>query len=178
LLKEQLLRLYDKGEKDRCRRLLNMAPLGSRRPSELLAEMLQLCRLDDADSKIIQYMFLFRLPPTVQSMLWEDDTSSITDLAARANALMDAEVAKDKTVAAAVEESTVAAALAAPPSSSRKRKQDWNRKKKKPAANKNHSNGGGAKDSGPWQDMGLCWSHYNWGSKARNCKPPCARAEN
>jgi len=110
-------------------------------------------------------MFLFRLPPTVQSMLGEDETSSIADLAARANALMDAETAKDKTVAAAVEESTVAAAGAAPPSSSRRRKKDWNRKKKKPAANKNNSDGGGGKDLGPWKDMGLCWSHYNWGEE-------------
>ena len=52
LLKEWLLRLYDKGEKDRCRRLLSMPPHGGRRPSELLAEMLQLCPRDDADGKI------------------------------------------------------------------------------------------------------------------------------
>ena len=43
MLKEQLLCLYDKGKKDCCRRLLSMLPLGGRRPSELLAEMLQLC---------------------------------------------------------------------------------------------------------------------------------------
>jgi len=78
-------------------------------------------------------MFLFRLPPTVQSMLGEDDTSPIADLAARADALMDAKAAKDSTVAATVEEGTVAAA-------SRKRKQDGSRKKK-PAANKNHGDG-------------------------------------
>ncbi len=110
LLKERLLRLYDKGEKDRCRRLLSMPPLGGRRPSELLAEMLQLCPRDDVDGKIIRYMFLFRLTPTMQSMLGEDDTSSITDLAARADALMDAEAAKEHAVAAAVEEATIAAA--------------------------------------------------------------------
>jgi hypothetical protein len=84
LLKERLLRLYDKGEKDRCRRLLSMPPLGGRRPSELLAEMLQLCPRDDVDGKIIRYMFLFRLTPTMQSMLGEDDTSSIANLAAPA----------------------------------------------------------------------------------------------
>ena len=178
LLKERLLRLYDKGEKDRCRRLLSMPPLGGRRPSELLAEMLQLCPRDDADGRLIRYMFLFRLPPTVQSMLGEDDTSPIADLAARADALMDAETAKENTVAAAVEEATVAAAGAAAPSAARKRKQDWARKKKKPAAHKSSGDGDGGNDPGPWQDMGLCWSHYNWGSKARNCKPPCARAGN
>ena len=42
MLKEQLLPLYEKGEKDHCRRLLSMPPLGGRWPSELLAEMLQL----------------------------------------------------------------------------------------------------------------------------------------
>jgi len=178
LLKERLLRLYDKGEKDRCRRLLSMPPLGGRRPSELLAEMLQLCPRDDADGRLIRYMFLFRLPPTVQSMLGEDDTSPIADLAARADALMDAETAKENTVAAAVEEATVAAAGAAAPSAARKRKQDWVRKKKKPAAHKSSGDGDGGNDPGPWQDMGLCWSHYTWGNKARNCKPPCARAGN
>jgi len=34
LLKEPLLRLYEKGEKDRCRRLLSLPPLGGRRPSD------------------------------------------------------------------------------------------------------------------------------------------------
>ena len=176
LLKERLLRLYDKGEKDRCRKLLNMPPLGGRRPSELLAEMLQLCRGDDADGRLIRYMFLFRLTPTMQSMLGEDKTSSIADLAAQADALMDAEAAKDNAITAAVEEATVAAAGLAPPSSNCIRKPEWI-KKKKPAAKKNHSDGD-RPDPGPWQDLGICWSHYTYGDKAKKCKPACARAEN
>jgi len=92
-----------------------MPPLGGRRPSELLMEMLQLCSRDDKEGKIIWYMFLFCLPPTMQSMLGEDDTSSIANLAARADALMDAKVAKDHPVAAAVEESMVAPAGVPPP---------------------------------------------------------------
>ena len=86
-----MLHLYDKGEKDCCRKLLNMPPLSGRRPSELPTEMLQLCPRDNADGRLIRYMFLFRLTPTMQSMLGEDDTSSIADLAAMADALMDAE---------------------------------------------------------------------------------------
>ena len=91
---------------------------------------------------------------------------------------MDAEAAKDNAITAAVEEATVAAAGVAPHPSSRKRKQDWSKKKKKLAPSRNNGDGGGDNEPGPWQDMGLCWSHYNLGSKARNCKPPCARAEN
>jgi hypothetical protein len=121
-------------------------------------------------------MFLFRLTPTMQSMLGEDETSSIADLAARADALMDAEAAKDNAITAAVEEATVPAAGLAPPSSNRKRKLEWI-KKKKPAAKKNHGDGD-RPDPGLWQDLGICWSHYTYGDKAKKCKPPCARAEN
>jgi len=130
------------------------------------------------DRKIIRYLFLFRLMPTMQSMLGEDDTSSIADLAARADALMDAEEAKDHAVAAAVEKATGDAAGMAPPSSARKRKPDWS-KNKKPATKKNKGNGDRDRpDPGPWQDLGICWSHYTYGDKAKKCRPPCARAEN
>ena len=163
MLKERLLLLYDKGEKDHCRRLLSMLPLGSRRPSELLAELLQLCPRDNVEGKI---MFLFGILPTMQSLLGEDNTSSTTDLAARADALMDAKAAKDHSVAAAVEESAVAAAGVAPPYSYRKRKPDW---KKIPQPRRTTVTAA-REHPGPWQNMGLCWSNYNWGSKARNCK--------
>jgi len=93
VVEERLLRLYDKCEKDRCRRLLSIPPLGN----------LQLSPRDDGDGKIIRFMFLFRFPPMMQSLLGEDDTS-IADLAARADSLMNAEAAKDHTVAAGVEE--------------------------------------------------------------------------
>ena len=108
-------------------------------------------------------------------MLGEDNTSSIANLAARADALMDAEAAIDHPMAATVEETMVAVPGVAPPSSSRKRKPDW---KKKPAAKKKQGNGSGDNHPGPWQDLGLCWAHYNWGSKANSCKPPCAWAGN
>jgi hypothetical protein len=117
-----------------------------------------------------------RLTSTMQSMLGENDTSSIPDLAAWADALMDAEAAKDHAIAAAMEEATVAATGVAPPSSTRKRKPEWN-KKKKPAAKK-HQGDGDRPDPGPWQDLGLCWSHYTYGNKAKKRKLPCARAEN
>ena len=98
-------------------------------------------------------------------MLGEDDTSSIADLAARADTLMDAEAAKDHAVAAAIEEATVAAAGMAPPSSACKRKPDWN-KSKKPTAKKNKGDGN-KPDPGAWQDLGICWSHYTYDDKAK-----------
>ena len=168
LLKDRLLQLYEKGEKERCRRYFATPPLGGRRPSELAADLMALCPQAEVDGPTIKYMFLFRLPPTMQTMLGEDTRSTLTELAARADALLDAEAAKESTIAAAVEESTVAAAGVAAPPSSRKRKADF---RKKGPAKKRH--GGGDSDPGPWKDMGLCWAHYNYGNKAHKCKPPC-----
>jgi hypothetical protein len=50
----------------------------------------------------------------MQSILGEDNTSPITDLAARADALVDAEMVKGYSVADAVDEWTVAATGVAP----------------------------------------------------------------
>jgi hypothetical protein len=72
---------------------------------------------------IIKYMFLFRLPPTMQALLGEDNTSTLQELAARGDALQDAEAARENTVASAVKESTVAATP-----SSHKRKADFRKK--------------------------------------------------
>ena len=163
-LKERLLQLYETGEKDRCRKYLAMPPLGGRRPTELAADLMALCPRSDVEGDTIKYMFLFRLPPTMQALLGEDNTSTLTELASIADALLDAEAARGHNIGA-VKESTVAAAGVAATPSSRKRKRDFGKKRT--------ADGGGA-DPGPWADMGLCWSHYNYGKQARKCKPPCS----
>ncbi len=43
LLKERFLQLYEKGERSRRRKLLELPPIGGLHPSELLAEMATLC---------------------------------------------------------------------------------------------------------------------------------------
>jgi hypothetical protein len=85
LLKERLLQLYEKGERARCRKLLDLPPIGGRRPSELLAEMSTLCPRVEQNSNLFRYMFYFRLPPRIKELLGEDNQSSIVERAARAD---------------------------------------------------------------------------------------------
>ena len=170
LLKERLLQLYEKGERSRCRKLLDMPPIGGRRPSELLAEMSTLCPKGEQHSNLFRYMFFFRLPPRIQELLGEDDQSSAVELAARADTLAMNEASKAETVCA-VEESTVAAA-GAPPPSSRKRK--WSRQK----GTKKKGGDGGDGDPDAWKASGMCYAHFMYGAQARTCKPPCSRAGN
>jgi hypothetical protein len=129
-----------------------MPPIGGRRPSELAANLLGLCPQRDAEGDIIKYLFLFRLPPT--------NTSTLQELAARADTLQDAEAARENTVASAVKESMVATAGVATTPSLSKRKADF---RKKNAAKKRHGDGSRDDDPGPWTEKGLCWSHYNFG---------------
>ncbi len=107
--KERLLQLYEQGEKDMCRKYFATPPLGGRRP----------CPQRDVEGDTIKYIFLFRLPPSMQAHLGEDNTSTLRELAAIADALLDAEAAKEGNINVAVEESTVAAPGAAAPPSSR-----------------------------------------------------------
>jgi hypothetical protein len=170
LLKERLLQLHEKSERARAKKLLlHMAPIGGRRPSELLAEMSSLCPKGEQGSNLMRYLFFFRLPPRIQELLGEDDHSSIVELAARADKLTRDEADKAEPIGA-VEESTVAAA-GPPPTSSRKRK--WPAKK----GGKKGGDGGGA-DTDAWKSTDMCYAHFTYGSKARHCKPPCSRAGN
>jgi hypothetical protein len=43
---------------------------------------------------------------------------------------------------------------------------------------KKNKGDGNRPDPSPWQDLGICWSHYTYGNKAKKCKLPCAWAEN
>ncbi len=76
-LKERLLQLYEQGEKDHYQEFLATQPLGGRRLSELAADLMALCPQWDVEGDIIKYMFLFRLPPTMQALLGEDNTSTL-----------------------------------------------------------------------------------------------------
>ena len=104
LLKERLLQLYEKGERARCRKLLDLPPIGGRRPSELLAEMSTMCPKGEQNSNLFRYMFYFYLLPRIQELLGKDDQSSVVELAARADTFTLKEASKAEAVNA-VEES-------------------------------------------------------------------------
>ena len=173
LLKERLLQLYEKGERARCRKLVDLPPLGGRRPSEMLAEMSTMCPRGEQNSNLFRYMFYFRLPPRIQELLGEDDQSSVVELAARADTLTLNEAGKAE-AGNGVEESMVAAAEG-PPTSSRKSK--WTRQKSTDEKGGEGSDSGDS-DSDAWESSGMCYAHFMYGAQARSCKLPCSRAGN
>jgi hypothetical protein len=129
--------------------------------------MRALCPKGEEESNIFRYEFFFRLPPNIQAMLGEDDSSSAIELAARA-------VKSAPTINAVEEDGEIAVVHQ---DNSKKRKRDSKPRKDRNAGD---AGGGGAPKGGPkpWEQLGLCYAHYTWGTKARNCRPGCARAEN
>jgi hypothetical protein len=63
------------------------ALLGGRKPSELLASMLELCPRGHETNIFFMHLFLERLPSKLRIILEEDDHQNMQALAERANAL-------------------------------------------------------------------------------------------
>jgi hypothetical protein len=64
-----------------------MEPLGGRKPSELLAAMLELCPRGPETSIFFTHLFLERLPAELRIMLGEDDHQNPRDVAMKADSL-------------------------------------------------------------------------------------------
>ena len=63
------------------------------------------------------------------------------------------------------------------------RKKTWPHKKpdnRKRCRSDDGNQGGQSaqKKAKPWDAIGICWAHFRFGDKARDCKPPCLWAGN
>ena len=72
-LKTRLLDAHQLTDYQRVNQLLKMGDLGARRPSELLAAMLELCPRGQETSLFFTHLFLCQLPAELRIMLGEDD---------------------------------------------------------------------------------------------------------
>ena len=64
-----------------------MEPLGARRPSELLATMLEACSRGQETNIFFTHLFLCRLPAELRIMLGEDDHQDVRNLVVKADKL-------------------------------------------------------------------------------------------
>ncbi len=67
--------------------MLAVGPLGSLRPSQLLAEMMELCPDDEEASCFFVFFFLQRLPAGLRIQLEGDDQDNIRQMATKADRL-------------------------------------------------------------------------------------------
>ena len=101
-LKEALLASHQLTYFQRVELILAMELLGSRKPSELLVNMWEVCPSNEHNSKFFAALFLQRLPSHIRVLLTHEDHSNLRLLAAKADQLV-AFGDQSSTVAAATE---------------------------------------------------------------------------
>ncbi|XP_078487863.1 uncharacterized protein LOC144745813 [Ciona intestinalis] len=85
-IKERLLQTFSLSRQQRARRLLDMPPLGDRKPSALMDEMLSL--LGNHESCLLfEELFLQRMPNDIRICLAKEDLEEPRQLARRADQL-------------------------------------------------------------------------------------------
>jgi len=166
-LKQALLASHVLTDFQKVEQLLAMEPLGSRKPTQLAA-MLELCPREEHGSKLFAALFLQRLPSELRVLLTHEDQSDLRQLAARADQFQAYQRRQAHELVAVAEEDTVAAINKK--SGKKKPPMPPNRKKAGPPKGGNKTLS--PSDAAP-QAAGVCFYHWNWGERARECRAPC-----
>jgi hypothetical protein len=86
-LKNRLLSSHQLTDYQRIEKLLSMESLGDRKPSEMLAHMLEMCPPGEEKTKFFAFHYLHRLPQELRIMLGDDDHQDVQTLASKADRL-------------------------------------------------------------------------------------------
>ena len=198
-LKARLLDAHQLTDFQKVDRLLKMGDLGARPPSELLAAMLELCPRGQETSLFFTHLFMCRLPSELRIMLGEDDHQDVRLLINKADKLWAMHGQKSNLVATVKQpvedDPSLLAAVASRGHGDRggrgghgRGQQNSSRGQQQPGGH----NRGQQQRQQPQQSSGsqssvastspsdigrmgtdLCFFHWSWGEKARNCVAPC-----
>ena len=182
-IKAAILSTHQVTEMQRMELLFNMDNLGSKRPMDLLSEMLELVKPGEEKTQLFAMLFICRLLPQVRVQLTEDDYSDLRALAAKA----------DRCTAFLARQSTASAISSAIPGDDGDEQSEFAVSAVSRGGQQNRFNKrGGKQQQQPRQQQqqppaeesdapadlarlssGLCIYHFRYGSKARSCRQPC-----
>ena len=194
-LKAALLSTHQVTEMQRMELLFNMDNLGSKRPMDLLSEMLELVKPGEEKTQLFAMLFIRRLPPQVRVQLTEDDHTDLRALAAKADRCTSF-LARQSTAAA------ISSAIASPADDGNEpsefavsavsrggqqnrfnrrggKQQQQPRQQQQQQSRQQQQQQQPPEESDAPADLarlssGLCVFHFRYGSKARSCRQPCA----
>ena len=177
-LKEALVASHQLTDFQRVEQLLAIESLGGRKPSELLADMWELCPADQHNNIFFVALFLQRLPKEIRVLLAHEDHSDLRRLAAQADRLVAYSGKQGGTIYSATEEplSDIVAAVGGKRQPQKKGKQQPPPLPPRPQSGQNKQQQ--PKETTPSslarQSSGLCFYHWAYGDKAHSCKEPCS----
>lgn len=174
-LKEALLTSHLITDFQRVELLLAIDSLGGRKPSQLLAEMLELCPREEHTSKLFAALFLQRLPRDIRVLLAQDDHTDLRKLATKADQLTAFHKQQPHDVSAVASEDIATIDLVA----AVKKEVNW-KKRTQQTGNKPPLPPPRKREGPPpplqlaQQASGLCWYHWRFGEGAKKCSAPCS----
>ena len=180
-LKEALLASHILTDFQKVELILAMEPLGARKPSELLADMLELCPADQQNNIFFAALFLQRLPREIRVLLTHEDHSDLRRLAAHADQLVAFGGRSDLVAAVDIsqeQESTVAAMKGFKPKHKGNQRGKQQKFQSPPPLPPRPKSGNKTQEDPPGlvarQAAGLCYYHWTFGDKAHSCEAPCS----
>jgi hypothetical protein len=186
-LKGRLLSAHEPTTFQRIEMLHKMEPLGGRKPSELMAHMLELCPRGQEKNEFFLFLFLQRLPRELWVLLG-DDFAEPRDLAARADRLWAMHSHDHALIATLQGEEPSAAPVAAVQGGGQRPQAARGRgtaQRSRGSRGSGNGGGGGQRAANPAAfanapgtlarfATGLCHFHWTYGNKATKCESPCS----
>ena len=172
-LKEALLVSHQLTDFQRVELLLAMPALGGRRPSELLADMLEICPPGQQDNIFFAGLFLQRLPREIRVLLTHEDHSDLRHLAAHADRLV-AFSGPQQCEMVASTQGAESDELVAAVKKQQQQQQGGKKGNKKKFAKQHKEDRQPTPSQLAAQAAGLCYYHWMFGDRARDCRAPCS----
>jgi hypothetical protein len=163
-------------------KMMKLPPLGDRKPSVMLAEMLEVCPAGESTTAIFAYLFLQRLPREIRVLLSEDDPADMRAIADKADRLIAMHVPQghDACTAVASLDLDLDQDLVAATSGAKKKKKVLAGRQPQQQAASGQRGGfprrSAAQAAAPRTSM--CFYHARFGEKARYCEEGCSWPEN
>jgi hypothetical protein len=178
MIKQRLVSSHQMSKYQRAEKLLAMPALGARKPSELMAAMLEVCPRGEEKTTLFATMFLQRLPRELRVLLARVDHQDPKELAERADELWglhDSPATVSQLSSQPDEEEHVVAALRSERGGGSGRGRGGRGRRAR------GGQGGGSRP--PMESelsrearlaAGLCIKHWRYGEQAHTCVQPCS----
>jgi hypothetical protein len=175
VLKGRLLSSHQQTDFQRAEMLFDMPALGNRKPSQLMASMLEVCPRGAEKCILFLCLFLRRLPRELRVLLARADHSDLKGLAEQADELRALHAENDSVALVQhlhLEDEPVAAIRGGGPQAQAPKGGPWKKKNKKQGIEESHQ----SKEAR--QAAGVCLPHWRYGAAARFCNSPCTWSGN
>jgi hypothetical protein len=185
-LKARILETHQLSDYEKFDMLVKMEPMGGRKPSQLLAAMMEFCPTGMEKTLPFHYYFTQRLPPALRTQLGEVEHGDPRALAARADKLWTMHSPAGATVAAVEPAEPAVAAISSSGRGTGNRGRGGTQRGRgarrlgpaQAAAGASAGGGVPAADPSPsalaQMSSGLCFFHWNFADRAQKCQGPCS----